>query len=52
MADIKDKIIELFDILRRRDVAAKEAFGAKAYKKAIDELKILDNSCYRWTGGG
>ena len=42
MDDIKTKIIDALDILRRRDLGAKEFFKAKAYKKAIDELKIFD----------
>jgi len=40
--DIKATIIDALDILRRRDLGAKEFFKAKAYKKAIDELKIFD----------
>ena len=41
MADIKDKIIDALSTLQRRDKAAKEFFKARAYGKAIDELKAL-----------
>jgi DNA polymerase/3'-5' exonuclease PolX len=42
MADIKAKIIEALSVLQRRDKAAKEFFKARAYGKAIDEIKVLD----------
>jgi len=42
MADIKAKIIEALDILRRRDLADKKKWEALAYKKAIEELRVLE----------
>jgi len=42
MSDIKQKIIDALEILKRRDTLAKEFFKVKAYKKAIDELKVLN----------
>ena len=42
MADIKAKIIEALDVLRKREVASKEHFKARAYKKVIDELKVIE----------
>lgn len=37
--DRKNKIIESLDILRKRDVAAKQPFKAKAYDKVIKQLR-------------
>lgn len=40
MSDIKAKIIEALDILRKREVSNKSFFKAKAYAKVVDELRI------------
>jgi DNA polymerase beta len=40
MSDIRSKIIEALDVLRRREVSAKSFFKARAYAKVIDELRI------------
>lgn len=42
MPDIKHKIIEALTIIKKRDLAAKEFFKARAYNKVIEELKITD----------
>lgn len=41
MSAFKDKIIEALSILQKRDKAAKEFFKARAYGRAIEELRIL-----------
>ena len=40
MSDMKSKIIDALDVLRRREVAARAFFKAKAYAKVIEELRI------------
>lgn len=40
MEDIKQKIIEALTVLRKRDLAAKQPFKARAYNKVIEELRI------------
>jgi DNA polymerase beta len=40
MADMKANIIAALDMLRRRELAAKSFFKARAYTKVIDELRI------------
>ena len=42
MADFKQRIIEALTILRKRDLAAKEFFKARAYGKVIEELRISE----------
>jgi len=42
MTNIKDKIIDALTVLRKRDLAAKEIFKARAYNKVIEELKVTD----------
>jgi len=41
MADIKSKIIDALTTLQSRDKAEKKIFQARAYAKAIDEIKAL-----------
>lgn len=40
MTDIKQKIIDALTVLRKRDLAAKQPFKARAYNKVIEELRI------------
>lgn len=42
MSDFKQKIIDALDILRRRDLADKKVWEPRAYKKAIEQLRITD----------
>ena len=42
MVDVKDKIIDALTILKKRELAAKQFFKARAYNKVIEELKISD----------
>ena len=40
--DYKQTIIDSLDILRKRDLADKSPFGARAYAKVISQLKLHD----------
>ena len=40
MTDYKQTIIDALDVMRRRDVAEKQTFKARAYAKVIDQLKL------------
>jgi len=42
MTDFKTTIIATLDLLRRKEEANRAIFKAKAYKKAIEELRLLD----------
>lgn len=42
MPDITQKVIEALTILKKRELAAKQFFKARAYNKVIEELKITD----------
>jgi DNA polymerase/3'-5' exonuclease PolX len=42
MTDRKQTIIDALDVLRKRDVADKAVFSARAYAKVITELKALN----------
>ena len=42
MTDFKKTIIATLDLLRRKEEANRAIFKAKAYKKAIEELRLLD----------
>jgi DNA polymerase lambda len=40
--DIKHLILDALEIMRKKEIADKEPFKARAYKKAIDGIKLLD----------
>jgi DNA polymerase/3'-5' exonuclease PolX len=42
ITDFKQIIIDSLDVLRKRDLADKSPFGARAYAKVISELKRID----------
>lgn len=44
MTDYKQTIIDALDVLRKRDVANKEPFKARAYAKVINQLKTYDGA--------
>jgi DNA polymerase beta len=39
MSDVKQTIIDALDVMRRRDVAEKKTFQARAYSKVIEQIK-------------
>jgi DNA polymerase/3'-5' exonuclease PolX len=41
--DMKPQIIAALEIMRKKEVADKQPFKARAYKKAIDGIKLLDS---------
>ena len=47
-ADLRQLIIESLDIMRKREVAEKQTFKARAYQKVITQLKYLHYpiTCY------
>jgi len=47
--DYKQVIIDALDIMRKRDVAEKQTFKARAYQKVIQQLKELQTpiTCYK-----
>jgi len=40
--DIKPQILAALEIMRKKEIADKEPFKARAYKKAMDGIKLLD----------
>jgi DNA polymerase/3'-5' exonuclease PolX len=44
MTDFKQTIIDALDVLRKRDVANKEPFKARAYSKVINQLKAHEGA--------
>lgn len=40
--DIKPQILAALEIMRKKEIADREPFKARAYKKAIDGIKLLD----------
>ena len=44
MTDSKQTIIDALDVLRKRDLANKEPFKARAYAKVINQLKAYDGA--------
>ena len=49
MTDYKQLIIDSLDILRKRDIADKQPFKARAYSKVISQLQSLSTPIYSYS---
>lgn len=41
--DVKSQILSALEIMRKKEIADKQPFKARAYKKAMDGIKLLDS---------